>query len=70
MAKKRQEEVKQSDKYVADSSLIDTMKKVNHPYLSDEDVVAICDGEEFDFKKKVPEKYFNYLLDNRFIKKV
>ncbi len=70
MAKKTKQETKKATLYVADKSLIDSISKVNHPYLTDEQVECICSGEEFDFKKVLPSKYFEYLLNNRFLKKI
>ena len=56
--------------YKADKALKDTIVRVNHPYLSDDDVTSICKGEAFDFEAKVPAKYFEYLFNNGFLKKV
>ena len=58
------------DLYKAEKYLKDTIVRVNHPYLSEDDVTSICKGEAFDFKAKVPAKYFEYLLENGFLKKV
>ena len=69
MAKKNTKEDKK-EAYIAGSGYIASLKIAVPPYLSEGEAKSIIEGEDFDFKTKLTQKQFNYLLNNAFIKKV